>query len=354
MDTEQFEGRKRDHIRHAMDPAHQATGLSGLAGIRLRHEALPDLDLEDIRLDSECLGSPARTPFYVAGMTAGHADAPALNRTLAQACAERGWAMGVGSQRRELEASSQGPKSAEIDQWKRLRQEVPNLVIFANLGISQLIHSKIEDVRRVVESIGAQALAVHLNPLQEALQPEGTPRFKGAFQAFDRVCRELGLPVILKETGCGFSPSTLARLREIPLAAIDVSGLGGTHWGRIEGARALEGSPQQLAARTFAGWGESTVDSVVAAREVFGDARELWASGGVRTGLDAAKLIALGAERVGYAQPALEAALAGPDKLRLWMETQEYELKVALFCTGSATPGELRSNKNAVEPGAGR
>ncbi|MCM2276515.1 MAG: type 2 isopentenyl-diphosphate Delta-isomerase [Oligoflexia bacterium] len=342
-DTEQFESRKREHLQLALEPAHQAFGLTGLERIRLVHEALPDLNFHELRLDSPCLGRIERTPFYVAGMTAGHADAPRLNRTLAIACAERGWAMGVGSQRRELE----GGGGKDLDHWRRLREEVPGLFLIANIGISQLVDAPLERIQALTEEMGAQALAIHLNALQEVLQPEGTPRFKGAIQALRRACAELAVPVVIKETGCGFSGETLRRFHGLRLGAIDVSGLGGTHWGRIEGARARPDSVHAAAAMTFGRWGESTAESVERAREMLPSA-EIWASGGVRSGLDAAKLIALGAHRVGYAQPALAAALEGLEALKRWMEVQEYELRVALFCTGSATPAELRSSQKAI------
>lgn len=342
-----FESRKQDHIRLALESAHQATEVSGLDQIHLPHEALPDLDLSEVTLESVCLGKTSPTPFYVAGMTAGHADAPELNRRLARACEARGWAMGVGSQRRDLEVGNQ----QSPDHWAMLRKEVPRLTLFANLGISQIIRASTTEIHRLVELIEAQALVVHLNALQECFQPEGTPQFRGAFDALKRVVRELEVPVVLKETGCGFSKSTLRRLGDIGLRALDVSGLGGTHWGRIEGARALQtpgGAIQAQASRTFAQWGETTVDSVRWAREVFSEGQpEIWGSGGVRSGLDAAKLIALGAHQVGYAQPALKAALAAGDAgsenaLLQWMEQQEFELRVALFCTGSANPKALR------------
>jgi len=345
MNIHQFEDRKREHIRHALDPSHQALGLSGLGDIHLQHEALPDLNLEEIQLQSSCLSHSLATPFFIAGMTAGHADAAHLNRTLALACQSRGWAMGVGSQRRELEA--QGKKdllATQVDSWSKLRDDAPDLILFANLGISQLLGTSIAAVRRLVESISAQALVIHLNALQESIQPEGTPSFRGAFDVLKQVCEEIGVPVVVKETGCGFSKSTLKRLAEIGLSAVDVSGLGGTHWGRIEGARAKAAEGSEVfsgAAETFAEWGESTVDSVLAAREVLGKT-EIWASGGVRNGLDAAKLIALGAHRVGYAKPALEAAIQGSEALDQWMLRQEYELRVALFCTGCSSTDVLR------------
>ena len=351
MDIRQFEGRKRDHLRHALDPAHQASGLSGLDQIRLVHVALPDLDFQDVRLDSDSLGGGSLTPFYVAAMTAGHADASSLNHLFAQACQERGWALGVGSQRRELESESTD-LTGGVDLWRSLRREAPRLRLFANLGISQLIRAPLERVRKLVDVLEAQALVVHANALQEALQPEGTPLFKGALGALQRVCAEIGVPVVLKETGCGFSAKTLGRLREIGLAAVDVSGLGGTHWGRIEGARAEGGGLHSVAALTFAEWGEPTVESVLAARHELSSSTEVWASGGVRTGLDAAKLIALGAHQVGFAKPALEAALAGTEPLRQWMAAREFELRVALFCTGSDSPARLRNKEGVWKPNA--
>lgn len=342
MDIEQFEERKRDHIRHALDPSHQAFGLTGLDRIHLVHDALPEINFDEIKLETACLGGLLPTPFFVAGMTAGHPDAKRINDALGRICEKRGWAMGIGSQRRQLDARAPGDCSSEI------REKFPRLVLFANIGITQIISndskSMADSLRRLVNSTGAQALAVHVNSLQEALQPEGTPRFKGGFKALENLVFELGSPVILKETGCGFSAATLERLRGIGLAAVDVSGLGGTHWGRIEGTRAGANSVQSAVAETFANWGETTVDSVIAAR-ANRSAREIWASGGVRTGLDAAKLIALGADRVGFAQPALQAALAGEEALDHWMSVREYELKVALFCTGSANPQVLREMK---------
>ncbi|MGE0616888.1 MAG: alpha-hydroxy-acid oxidizing protein, partial [Bacteriovoracia bacterium] len=260
----------------------------------------------------------------------------------------RGWAMGVGSQRRDFEVL-RGKSAAgyhSVDHWKSFRTDFPRLTLLGNLGISQLIDASIDDVRKLVDLIEASALCVHVNAMQEAIQPEGTPHFRGALKALETLCAKLGVPVVLKETGCGFSSNTLVRLKNVGLAAIDVSGLGGTHWGRIEGSRAESGSLQQRAAVTFGNWGETTVDSVVAAKNVLGSGgaggTEIWASGGVRSGLDAAKLIALGSKQVGYAQPVLKAALGGEAVLDSWMKQMEFELKVALFCTGSSSPTALR------------
>lgn len=339
MDLQQFESRKRDHLQHALDAKNQTPSLSGLESVRIPHEALPDLDFEQITLEMPFLDRKLTTPFFVPGMTAGHPDAAEINRRIARQCSDRGWIMGVGSQRRDL-------ISEPIEDWAQFRSQFRDLFVISNLGISQVIQAPLDQVRRVVDTLDADLLMVHLNPLQEALQGEGTPQFAGAFLALERLVRQLGRPVGVKETGCGFSPSTLKRLKQLGLAAIDCSGLGGTHWGRIEGARAEAGSPQAMAAAAFADWGVPTVDSVRGAAQVLGDTdTEIWASGGVRNGLDAAKLVWLGAHRVGAARPVLENALQSEEHLARWMQQQEYELKVALFCTGSARVSELRAQR---------
>ncbi|MFG6485457.1 alpha-hydroxy-acid oxidizing protein [Roseateles sp. BYS78W] len=331
--------RRRDPLRLALAPAHEARGLSGLDGVHLMHDALPELDLEDVSLEARLFGQAARTPFYVTGLATGRTDAATLNRRLARACARRGWAMGVGLQRRPASGPDELPGAA--DAWQRLRDAAPGLALIVSLGLSQVASAPLPLLRRMLQSTEAQALAVHLNPLQECLQADGMPQFRGGLAALRETCAALGVPVVLKESGCGFSPRTLARLQGLDLGALDVGGLGGTHWGRIEGARAEEGSLPALVAGTFADWGESTVGSVRAATRLLPDV-ELWASGGVRSGLDAAKLVALGAERVGYAKPALQAALWGDAALDDWMARQEQELRIALFCSGAATPAELR------------
>jgi isopentenyl-diphosphate delta-isomerase len=344
LNLNQFETRKRSHLEIALRPEVQASALSGFDAIRLEHDALPEFDLADVRLDSPFLKGSARrelaTPFFVSGMTAGHASAGLLNQRLAAACAARGWIFGVGSQRRELDSNR-----PLIDAWSGLKGTSPGLVVLGNLGMAQAITASTAEVQALARNAEADAFCIHLNALQETIQPEGTPAFRGGVAALKRLATKLGRPLILKETGCGFSRRTLSKIRLLKLAAVDVSGLGGTHWGRIEGARAgREGDAVRVrAAETFADWGVSTVDSVRTAAEVLPKTVEIWASGGVRTGLDAAKLIALGATRVGFAKPALEAALAGETELARWMETVEFELRTALFCTGNKTPAALRA-----------
>lgn len=334
-DYSQFEQRKRDHIELALMQVNQAMEWNTLDRIHLIHEALPDLDFAALSIAGVRLGSSVAKPLMVGSMTAGHQDALNINRHLIAACAQSGWAMGVGSQRRELT----DPNAAS--EWQSLRIDYPQVSLFSNLGIAQLITTPIAQIQRLTDALGADALIIHCNPLQECIQPEGTPTFKGCWQALEDVVQGLSLPVIVKETGCGFSQSTLKRLHDLGVAAVDVSGLGGTHWGRIEGQRAVDEPLRQKASITFRDWGIDTAQSVLNACSL-NPCFEVWGSGGVRHGLDAAKLFALGASTVSFAKPMLEAAIVSTEKVLAAMASIEYELKVAMFCTGSAVLSDLK------------
>lgn len=323
----EFEDRKKDHISISLSKKSQTQSTSGLEKIELIHEALPDLNFSDISTVVSCLGHRVTSPLFVSSMTLGHAGAANINEVIASVCESRGWMMGLGSQRRQLS----DPEAHR--ECRELRHKYPKVVFFGNLGLSQLISTPITQIKELAESLGAQGFFIHTNPLQECIQPEGTPFFKGGYQALEKLCHGLGLPVVLKETGCGFSEKTLRRLRDTGLAAVDVSGKGGTHWGRVEAERTLETDIRYQAGRSFAEWGMSTVDSVTNAQKA-GWQKSIWASGGVRSGLDAAKLLALGADMVGLAQPVLAAALKGEDQLDHFLSAMEYELKVAMFCMG--------------------
>ena len=347
MDFKKFEERKREHIEFALASESQASGHSGLGNVHLFHDALPDLDFSEITLASLRFGKPSPSPFFVAAITAGHDDSFRLNDTIAACAGRHQWVFGTGSLRREVESLD----TYWLDAWKDFRHRHPKLVIHANIGISQLLYVSFDNLKRVIDVLQAEALAVHLNPLQECLQTEGTPKFRGSLKALEKLCAQASYPVVLKETGSGFSKSTISKIADIGISAIDISGLGGTHWGRIEGSRAKRKNVNDLkalASETFANWGESTVDSLVAVKECSPN-NEVWASGGVRSGLDAAKLIALGARQVGYAQPILEAAIKGEEALDGWMEQQEFELKIALFCTNCNSPLTLQSKRGVLK-----
>lgn len=366
--SEDFEQRKRDHIRWALDSRSQTSASTGLDQIDLVHEAIPDMDFSEVDIQSSFLGKKAwnsekksekisqgdvfASPFFISSMTAGHQQGVSLNQRLAKACAGQGWALAVGSQRRELSDPEAGKE------WSELRSMAGDqLVLIGNLGIAQVIQSPVSAVQSLVDSLQAKALFVHMNPLQECMQREGTPQFRGSWKALESLIQALSVPVIVKEVGCGFSAKTIKRLLEVGVQAVDISGLGGTHWGRIEGLRAGQGEMKAQAAETFADWGIPTLQSLMSAVELRRQWQEkqqkdshawsensisIWASGGVRHGLDAAKLLALGAERVGFARPALQAAMQSEEILQKWMQTIEFELKVALFCTGCKSLSELK------------
>lgn len=334
-DHRPFEKRKQDHIELALMDVNQADECNAFDRMTLMHEALPDLDFADIDQASTRFGQQVAKPFIVGSMTAGHRDAQAINRHLMAACAQMGWAMGVGSQRREL--TDQHAATA----WQPLRQDFADVSLFSNIGIAQLIATPLSQIQGLIDSLQADALIIHCNPLQECIQPEGTPAFKGCWQALSDLVKALPLPVVVKETGCGFSQPTLRRLDDIGVSAVDVSGLGGTHWGRIEGHRAVDEPMRHQASATFRNWGIDTVQSVHAAAS-FPSTFEIWGSGGVRNGLDAAKLFALGASTVSFAKPMLQAALQSTEHVLAVMASIEYELKVAMFCTGSRVLAELK------------
>lgn len=338
----QFESRKKDHLQFSLDDRNEAIGGSGLDQVQLTHCALPEMDFSEVSLESSALGLKLQTPFLVSSMTAGHAASPYLNEKLAKACANHGWLMGVGSQRRELNDTT------ARNEWRSVRAAAPQAKLLANIGLTQLIHTSPDQVAGLVEALQGVALIVHLNPLQEVIQPEGTPQFKNGLAAIRTLSKILSVPVVVKETGCGFSKSTFLQLRDAGVAAVDVGGFGGTHWGRIEGDRNREGSRNQKLAQTFSNWGVSTVQSLMNADAVKADI-EVWASGGVRTGLDAAKCLALGARVVGFAKPILKAALESEAALDEYMSLVELELRTALFCTGMRTPQDLRTNKEVVK-----
>lgn len=334
----QFEQRKSDHIEYSLLDQNEALGESGLSSFKLIHDALPELDFSEVDISTQILNEKVKTPFFISSMTAGHAGSVNINLRLAKASAKNGWFMGVGSQRKEL-----FDKTAEKE-WEKVLSQAPEAKLIGNIGISQLIHTPIESIEKLVKSLNGKALFIHLNALQECLQPEGTPFFKGGLQAIEAVCNKLSVPVIIKETGCGFSEGTLKRLKSVGVYAVDVSGYGGTHWGRIEGCRSEQHKYMASVAQTFKKWGISTVESLINAKSAEVDYM-LWASGGVRSGLDAAKLLALGAEAIGFAKPMLQSAIESEEALDIRMGQLEYELKVALFCTNSKNIKELKSKK---------
>lgn len=336
--SSQFEKRKQDHIRIALDPRSQAEGLSGLDSVQLIHEALPNLNFKEVDPSTSFFSKKISAPFFISSMTAGHEKGFEINSRLAKISAEKQILMGVGSQRREL-ADAEARR-----EWLEIRKQAPKALLLGNLGIAQVIRTPVAQVQALVDTLEAEALFVHLNPLQECLQPEGTPEFRGGYEAIENLVKKLSIPVIVKEVGCGFSKETLQRIFNLGVYTVDVSGLGGTHWGRVEGYRSNHEDLLFQVAQTFEDWGLSTVESLLNAREI-DEKIPVWASGGVRDGLQAAKLLALGADMVGIAQPWLKAALENSEALDSLYEKLLLEVKIAMFCTGIANVKEFKTKR---------
>ena len=333
-----FDHRKKDHIVLSLKEKNSAHGENGFDRLRLKHSALPEIDFSEVDISTTLFGKKLKTPFVVSGMTGGWEGSLAINRTIAKLAEKRAWVMGTGSQRKQIQNSSAGKE------WEIIRKEHPSLILLGNIGLSQLIKMKISEVEKLVSSLKAQAMVVHTNPLQEALQPEGTPQFKGGLAQLKNLCADLSVPVILKETGCGFSEHTLQKLCGIGLFAVDISGFGGTHWGRIEGERIHKDHPFYGSAEAFKNWGVPTVDSLLFAQKIKDKDYSVWASGGIQNGCESAKALALGAERVGLARPIIQSALQGEKALENTMSRMEQELKIALFCSGCKNIKELPSS----------
>ena len=333
-----YERRKQEHITLALKEKNQA-GDNGLSSIRLIHSALPEVNWDELDISTVILNHQRPTPFFVGAMTGGVDTARAINFKIAQACEKRGWIMGVGSQRKQLT----DPLARK--EWEDLRRAFPKLSLLGNLGLSQLIETPLEKVEEMVQVLGAEAMVIHANALQECIQPEGTPHFKGGKEALSQLAQHLSVPVCLKETGCGFSQSTLKSLCGLGLSAVDVSGYGGTHWGRIEADRILESDILKQTGKTFSYWGLSTLSSLLSAQQLSHRDYAVWASGGVRDGLSAGKCLALGAQAVGVAGVILKKALKDQKELDDQMFLLEQELKITLFCTGNRNIKDFQKKK---------
>ncbi len=334
------ERRKADHIRINLEEDVRFPHLTtGFERYRLVHQALPELDLAAVDAGVELLGKRLQVPLLISSMTGGTPAAAAINRNLAQAAQARGVAMGLGSQRAGLE-------QAETAYTFRVRDVAPDILLFANLGAVQLNRGYgLEHCRRAVEMIAADALILHLNPLQEALQADGDWDWRGLLDKIAAVCRGLQVPVVVKEVGWGISEKVARWLAEAGVAAIDVAGAGGTSWSAVESHRAPTEARRQLAL-AFADWGIPTAEALVQARRGAPNL-PLIASGGMRTGLDAAKALALGARAVGIASPFLKAAVESAEAVVAAIDQFADELRIAMFCAGAgnvaalAEPGRL-------------
>jgi isopentenyl-diphosphate delta-isomerase len=329
--------RKHEHIRVCLEERVESHVEPGFREVLLVHESLPDLNLGDIDASYEFLGRRVEAPLVIEPITGGVEDALEINRKLAEAAEEHGVILSVGSQRAALE----DPRLEHT--YRVARDAAPNAVILANIGCAQLLQGDpVEAAERAVEMVEADGLTVHLNPLQEAVQPEGETSLKGIYRELERLTREIKVPLIVKETGAGISAETAVRLERHGVRFVDVAGLGGTSWAGVEYYRA---SRMGDALRTKLGegfwdWGIPTVVSLLEVLEF--TSMKAIASGGVRSGVDLAKALALGAEAGGMALPFLRAAVKSREAVSSLIEEVIQELRLAMFLTGSGNIGELK------------
>ena len=339
--------RKADHIDITTQRSVAPSLSPGWDDVHLVHHSLPEIDLDEVDLRVRFLGHDLRAPLLIASMTGGHPRAEEINRRLAGAAQEFGLAMGVGSQRAAIRRPELLPT------YRVARDTAPDIFLIANVGAPQLIDQpgeralSTDQVQGLVSAMEANALAIHLNYLQEVVQPEGDTRARGCLDAIARMCAALSVPVIAKETGAGISRDQGRRLKEAGVAALDVGGAGGTSFALVESVRAgdrhLAGA--ERLGQALGEWGLPTAVSVVECADL---GLPLIATGGVRGGVDAAKALALGADLVGVARPMLSAALEGDTALHAYVAELLHALRVVLFLTGCRTVQELRTSDRVV------
>jgi len=332
--------RKRKHLEVCLnEPVGFERVTTGLERYRLRYRALPELALEGVDLRTEFLGKTLQAPFLIGAMTGGEERGGRINRALAQAAERLGVGLMLGSQRVMLEQPQALPSF-------QVREVAPTALLVGNLGLAQLNRGYGQrHLERAVKLVGADALALHTNPLQEAAQ-HGDTDFSGLLDQLGGILPGLGFPVLLKEVGHGIGREVAERLRGLPIAALDVAGAGGTSWAKVEQyvryGRVLHPELVEV--------GLPTAQALLECRQAL-PGLPLVASGGIRSGTDAAKALALGARVVAVARPLVEPALEGPQAVMAWIENFLWELRVALFALGARRPEEALGRIEKLEAG---
>ncbi len=349
-----IESRKADHIRINLEEDVAAKGIdSGLDEYRFVHRALPEINLDDVDTSTEMFGRRLAAPLFISCMTGGTEEARRINRNLARVAQDLKLAIGVGSGRALIEH----PSCADSFD---VRPVAPDVLLFANLGAVQLNRGYgVDECRLLVERLRADALVLHLNALQEALQPAGDTCFAGLLGKIEDLCKRLGVPVVVKEVGWGIAPDIVQALFDAGVAAVDVAGAGGTSWSEVERHRIVDPVRRRIAA-AFAGWGIATAECLRAARRAAPEGT-IFASGGIRSGLDAAKVVALGADLAGIASPFLRAAAMGQAAAHELAREVIEVLRIAMFGVGARTLTDLRhtpwlrrNGETGAEPGVKR
>lgn len=333
--------RKADHIKINLEKDVRSALTTGLEKYHFVHEALPELDLKEIDTSLSLFGKQLSAPILISSMTGGTADAESINLRLAEAAQEMKIAMGVGSQRAAIE-------NTDLEKTFQVRRVAPDILLFANIGAVQLNYGYgIKQCRLAVDMIGADALIFHFNPLQEAVQDAGDTNFAGLASKLEEICKKLEIPVIAKEVGWGISERSAKLLVDCGVQAIDVAGAGGTSWSQVEMHRAPDEFTRELAA-TFVGWGIPTAESILNVKRAAPD-MTVFASGGIKDGLDIAKCVALGATLGGMAGQFLKAAAISTEKAVEMMKLTKRQVEVTMFATGIGTLDELEEKLKAVD-----
>lgn len=330
--------RKTEHIRLCLEENVEGVNMStGLEGISFIHNALPEIDFHDISIGSSFLQKQLNAPFLVSSMTGGSALATEINRNLAIAAEEKQWAFALGSTRALLESD------AHVDSFV-VRQHAPTIPIIANIGAVQLNYGYgAEACKQIVEQTKADSLVLHLNSLQEVVQDGGDLNFSNLLPKIEAICKGLDVPVGVKEVGFGIDGHVAKKLHDVGIQYVDVAGAGGTSWSQVEKFRTAD-PLRKIAAEAFNDWGNPTKDCIVSVREHLPSV-PLVASGGMKTGVDAAKAITIGADVIGYARQLLEAATKSVEEVIKEMERIEFELKMTMFGIGAQSIEELQATK---------
>jgi isopentenyl-diphosphate delta-isomerase len=332
-----IEKRKQRHIRLSLEEDVQADIGTGLEDVRLIHRALPEMDLKDASTGIELFGRRLSAPLIISAITGGAEKAKEINAVLASAAEDLDIGIGVGSQRIALE----NPETEHT--FRVVRERAPSALVIGNLGCPQLSFGwGAREAQRCVEMIEADALAIHMNPLQEAIQVEGETHYRGVLGKVREVVDGIDVSVVMKETGCGVAYEEAVKLEEAGVEALDVSGVGGTSWAAVEHhiAREVGKREQEALGEVLWNWGIPTAVSVVETSK--STKLKIIASGGIRTGVEMAKAIALGADAVGMAKPFLEKAVEGPDALREHIRLILREFRTVMFLVGAGEVEELK------------
>ncbi|OGD52421.1 type 2 isopentenyl-diphosphate Delta-isomerase [Candidatus Bathyarchaeota archaeon RBG_13_60_20] len=332
-----IEARKLRHIRVSLEEDVEADTGTGLQDVRLIHRALPEIDLDDVSTEATLFGKRLSAPLIISAITGGTAEAKRINEVLASVAEEKGIGIGVGSQRIAVAQ----PETTHT--FTVVRERAPTTFVMGNMGCPQLsLGWGPHEAQACVDMVDADALAIHMNPLQEAVQVGGDTNYRGILGKVKEVASALSVPVVMKETGCGVSHEDARRMEAAGARGLEVSGLGGTSWSAVEHqiAREVGERRQEYLGQALWNWGIPTAVSVVETSRKTG--LTIIASGGLRTGADVAKSIALGASAAGMAKPFLEKAVEGPEALGEHVDNLVQELRVVMFLVGAKSVAELR------------